>query len=53
MILFLNSFTYPSRCGWCPGSSSSNGMAEIVPGSRFGQKHNRIRTVFRSERAKL
>ena len=30
-----------------------NGMADLVPGLRFGEKHSCIRPVIRSERAKL
>jgi len=34
-------------------SHFGNGMADLVPGSRFGEKHSCIRRILRSERAKL
>ena len=36
---------------YCP--YFGNGMADLVPGSRIGEKHSCIRPVFRSERTKL
>lgn len=34
-------------------SHCGNGMADLVPGSRSGQKHGCSRPLFRSDRAKL
>jgi hypothetical protein len=34
-------------------SNFGDGMADLVPGSRLGEKHSCIRPIFGSERAKL
>jgi len=35
------------------GSHFGNGMVDLIPGSRIGEKHRSIRPIFSSERAKL